>query len=711
MSSSAAESAVIAGSSVGRFERRLRLLAWVLFALTIAELAMGTALDFASGRGLTGPVYVVFLAFPIVGVILATRRPHNPLGWLMLVATLGFAFPGESYAGFATSPGHLDPAGAALALAIGTPMWVPFIGLSGFMLLLFPDGHLPSPRWRWFAWLCGIGLVALFLAVMFSPGNFSDSGFPHIQNPLGFQALTALLGPLLVSVVFAPLIVAGGAVGLIVRRRGSTDPVEREQIRWVTWGAAVIAVTYIFAFIPGIMGISGWGSWLGNIAVATFMLIPVTIGIAVLKYRLYDIDVVIRKTVLYAILALLILIVSFTLVWLTSRVFTSTFEGRRLDLVAGVTIGLLFWPLRRVATRISDRVVFGGRSTPYEVLSEFGDRLAGTYSSDDVLQRTARVMGEGVGAELARVWLGVGDDLQPVAMWSRDGADPDRPDDLRMDVRHQGELLGALSVVMPSNDPMDASKEKLVADLAAQAGLLLRNVGLLEEIKASRRRLVTAQDEERRRLERNIHDGAQQQLVALAIKARLARQLTERDPAKVGEMLEQIGNETQQALEDLRDLARGIYPPLLADKGLVVAIEAQGRRSPVPVTVTSELTDRFSRDVEAAVYFCVLEALQNVAKYAAARAITVTLARGDGGLWFTVADDGRGFDPSAIGYGTGLQGIADRLGALDGSLNVVSAPGAGTTVTGHVPAFAFPQETADIAPPTADPLALDEVAR
>jgi signal transduction histidine kinase len=258
-------------------------------------------------------------------------------------------------------------------------------------------------------------------------------------------------------------------------------------------------------------------------------------------------------------------------------------------------------------------------------------------------------------------------------------------DDHRAEVRHRGDLLGALSVAMPANDPMDPGKEKLIADLAAQAGLVLRNVRLVEDLRSSRRRLVAAQDEERRKLERNIHDGAQQQLVALAVKARLTRAITERDPAKAVEMLEQIEAETQSALEDLRDLARGIYPPLLADKGLEAALTAQARKSPIPVTVTTEGVGRYPQEIEAAIYFSVLEALQNVAKYAEAEHAEVRLGHDADALTFAVHDDGRGFDTDATGYGTGLQGMVDRLAALDGNVSVSSRPGEGTTVGGRVP--------------------------
>lgn len=245
---------------------------------------------------------------------------------------------------------------------------------------------------------------------------------------------------------------------------------------------------------------------------------------------------------------------------------------------------------------------------------------------------------------------------------------------------------------MPANDPMDPTKERLVSDLAAQAGLVLRNVRLTEELrahidelKAAQKRLVAAQDAERRRLERNIHDGAQQQLVALSMKLNLAGRLLERDPERLGGLLVELRSETNQALEDLRDLARGIYPPLLADKGLAFALEGQARRAPLPVEVQTEGIGRYPQEVETAAYFSCLEALQNVAKYAGASQAILTLSDGDGQLRFEVADDGAGFDPSRVSYGTGLQGIADRVGALASTLSVTSLENTGTKVVGIIP--------------------------
>jgi signal transduction histidine kinase len=311
----------------------------------------------------------------------------------------------------------------------------------------------------------------------------------------------------------------------------------------------------------------------------------------------------------------------------------------------------------------------------------------------------ARILSEGTGAAKAIVWVAVGAELRPAATWPSGedglapihlhGADdippPPHGADAFFPVRHQGQLLGALSVAKPPNEPLTPAEEKLTEDLASQAGLVLRNVRLIEELRASRQRLVKAQDEERRRLERNIHDGAQQQLVALSVKLTLVRAVSQKDPARVDEMLQELQGEAQDAMENLRDLARGIYPPLLADHGLVAALESQARKAAVPVRIEADAIARYSQDAEAAIYFCTLEALQNVAKYAGATQASVRLLEEDHLLVFEVNDDGVGFDPAARGYGTGLQGMADRLAALGGTIEVTSTPGQGTTVAGRVP--------------------------
>jgi signal transduction histidine kinase len=231
--------------------------------------------------------------------------------------------------------------------------------------------------------------------------------------------------------------------------------------------------------------------------------------------------------------------------------------------------------------------------------------------------------------------------------------------------------------------------------LASQAGLVLKNVGLtaellqrLEDLRASRQRLVAAQDEERRRLERNLHDGAQQNLVAIKVKLGLAEMFVERDPAKAKDTLAELKADTDEALDTLRDLARGIYPPLLADQGLAAALESQARKATLPVEVSADGIGRYPQEVEAAVYFCCLEALQNVQKYAEAASVVLKLDDSDSVLTFEVIDNGAGFDAASVARGAGLTNMTDRIDALGGSLEVSSTPGSGTQIHGSLPALA-----------------------
>jgi signal transduction histidine kinase len=326
---------------------------------------------------------------------------------------------------------------------------------------------------------------------------------------------------------------------------------------------------------------------------------------------------------------------------------------------------------------------------------------------DDVLPRMARVLAEGTGAQRADVWLRSGESLRAAAAWPAD-APPQHPvplnrssvpaldgADRMVAVRHQGQLLGALSLVKRAGEPLTPVEENLLTHLAGQAGLVLKNVGLtadlqarLAELRTSRQRLVSAQDEERRRLERNLHDGAQQHLVAIKVKLGLVEMLAAKDPDKARATLLQLKDDADEALETLRDLARGIYPPLLADKGLATAVQSQARKATVPVTVDAADLGRYPQEVEAAVYFSVLEALQNVQKYAQASQAVVRLCEQGGELHFSVIDDGRGFDLATTAKGSGLTNMADRVDALGGELRINSALGRGTQLLGSLPLLA-----------------------
>jgi signal transduction histidine kinase len=688
---------------------------WAIAAVTIAGLVPTMILTATNGSfdedPLFIPVAVMMIAgYSVTGAVLASRQPRNAIGWLLLTIGGLFLLTGLSdelmqwlYRNGPTT----NPVAPVVGL-ITSMLWLPMIAIASLLFLLFPTGSVPSPRWRFLPGVVGTALGVFLVGMLLHPGPLEDTGLEGVEitNPLGVSALEDVTtvaisaASLVVLIGIVPCFVA--LVVRFVRARGE----ERQQVRWLaSVGAAVFVLVLVQIALTLALGDALEGSFLGEgLFIVTFALlgigVPVAMGVAVLRYRLYDLDLVVRKTIVFAVLVVLVMIVSLGVLLLVSSTVTDlTRDEVQAVGIAMFLVGLSVWPLWRFARRVADRVVYGGRATPYEVLAAFGHRVGETYSADDVLPRMAELLGQATGATSAHVWIAVGDGFRPVASWPADvpadaipnpdaiGVDTERAAGMAA-VRDRGEVLGALSVDMPASDPMSPAKQRIVGDLAAQAGLLLRNVRLIEELRDSRRRIVSAQDDRAKKLERDIHDGAQQQLVALAVKARLARALTERDPARVGEMLGEIETETQAALEDLRDLARGIYPPLLADRGLVEALGAQARKSPVPVTIEPDGLGRYRPEVEAGVYFSVLEALQNIAKYAEARSVRVMLGADVAEVRFEVTDDGRGFDPSDTKLGTGLQGIVDRVSALGGEVEITSHPGRGTTVAGRVPTSA-----------------------
>ena len=624
---------------------------------------------------------VVSLAVPVVGFVLASRRPGNRIGWLFLAAglALGLRSFSHQYAlhALVAAPGSW-PAGRVFGWLFNWVWVIPFPMLA-FVFLIFPTGQLRSPRWRPAAWVIAGALAVATVGALVAATRIWVQPFTY---QIG-QAEALVLVP--AFIVLAALVI--GVAALVVRFARSVGE-ERLQLKWFAAAAVLVVVTLIVTFPMN----SAVANVFLNLA---FLCLWVAIGVAVLKYRLDDIDIVISKAVLYGSLAVFI-----TAVYAALVAGIGTLAGNQrsplLAALAAAVVAVAFQPARQWAGRLANRVVYGRRATPYQVLSDFAQRIGGTYSAEDVLPQMAHTVAAGTGAEQVVVWLRVDDQLRPEA--SSDGSShagplpieghqlPRLPDvGLSAPVVHQGELLGAISIRMPKDEPLRPAGQQLVADVASQAGLVLANAGLIEDLRGSRQRLVTAQDEERRRLERNLHDGAQQDLVALAIKAQLADVTVDEDPAQAKQILGELKADAAGALENLRDLARGIYPPLLADLGLAAALGAQASKSPLPVTVEAGGIVRFPQATEAAVYFCCLEALQNIAKYAHATQASICLQMQNGMLRFTVSDDGAGYDTSHTPMGSGQRNMADRLAALGGRVEVRSAPGLGTTITGHLP--------------------------
>jgi signal transduction histidine kinase len=383
-----------------------------------------------------------------------------------------------------------------------------------------------------------------------------------------------------------------------------------------------------------------------------------------------------------------------------------------LSLTATAIVALGFARVRAWAGHVAQRLVYGDRATPYEVLAELSDRVMGAAADPDVLAQMARIVAEGSGAAASRVWQRLDDQLVPAAAWPRTATVDPAPITVTGDelpplpdahysvaVRHRNELIGAITVRQSLGEPLSPADLHLLDDIAGQAGLVLRNVrlttelaGRLEEIsaqaseiRASRERIVATQDAERRRVERDIHDGAQQHLVALMVQLRVARTLVRRDPERARRLAGDLRGIVRETLATLSELAQGIHPLVLTTHGLVAALRRQEANPSVHVTVEDGGVGRYGAELEAAAYFACLEALNNAAKHAAGANVSVRLSEEDGHLVFSVRDDGSGFDPEQCRPGSGLGNMVDRVAALGGSLAVTSAPSRGTEVIGRVP--------------------------
>ena len=652
------------------------------------------------------------IAYAALGALIV-RRAGNLVGWFMLAegAATAVMTTGSAYAifGVKAHPGTLTAAAAAGTLAESVFVIVA-VDLAA-IFLVFPTGRLPSPRWRPAA-LAGLVLTGLTLAsfvvstrqvALPAPGGISLV-YP---NPLAIRSLQPVtwLGTLSGLALVFPLLLAGALVSLALRyRRG--DQRLRQQMKWLGLAIAGVLATQAVGGLTIPLGQTNKPLQQVPYAITPFLVllaIPAAMAIAILRRRLFDIDVIISRALLVTLLS-----AGVTAVYAAIVLGIGTFAGHRSDplltIAAAVAIALVFQPLRQRASLLANRLVYGERATPYQVLSDFAADMAGQLDLGDALDRMVSLLGGASGASRVEAWIRVGAELRPSAVWPGRSAPSAAmrlngaadlsvldPGARVVPVRHGDDLLGAISLSKPPNEPLTGTEDSLLRHLASQASLVMRNAQLtaelratIDELLASRRRLVGAQDAERRKIERNLHDGAQQQLIALAIQLGLLAESAD-DPDLVRQVIPDLKAQLSAALDDLRALARGIYPPLLAEQGLVMALRAQAARSPVPVVLEADEVGRYPQDAESTVYFCTLEALQNVAKHARASAVTVRLSGSGEVLEFSVSDDGAGFPAAAGRHGSGLRGMSDRLAAHGGTLAVRSQPGRGTTITGRLP--------------------------
>lgn len=626
------------------------------------------------------------------------RQPRNRAAWCFFIggifASVHVATMGTAYALAARDPalwaamvGGTQPI-RDVPGSVMAPLWVAvWAWLSAatlpmiFGLLLFPDGRLPSPRWRPVAWLGAVGLVLASSAFAWAYRPWSPSAVTLDGLPVDDRVATVLFA------AGSPLLAAAGfaTIASLVARMRRADPDERRRVRPVMiTGSLVVAVMVLLYPWPTV-----WAS----ATIPAIALLLVAVAASVARHRLFDVELVVSRAVTTAVLG-----VGVTLAYVAIVVTLGELLGTGSDLVSSVAatavIAVAFEPVRRRVLAVATRLVLGARATPYEVLSQLSDRLSRADSTDEVLTRVVQLLVDATGATRAEVRTleEVGDGLVAAA----GATTPDGRGVCSAPVVNGGELLGEVRLLAPRQDRLQPSDERLLREVAATLGPVLRNTrltrqlhGHIEELRTSRGRLVAAHDEARRSLERDIHDGAQQQLLSMRLKLGLAATVAEEDGAdRTAQLVESIAADADAAIRQLRDLARGLYPPILAEQGLEAALRAQARDVPLTVTVRASGLGRHDRGVEAAVYFCCLEAVHNAVKHADASTLDIHLAEGEGTLRFAVTDDGSGFDPAAVERGAGLTNMADRLEGLGGSLRIEPSHGGGTVIQGEVPTTA-----------------------
>lgn len=557
-----------------------------------------------------------------------------------------------------------EPAAWMLVIAGGSIVSLYFPLTVG--LLWFPDGRAPTPGWRWVSIFSLASIIGFALALGWGlrPSN-TGVAEDSVAVDVAFLACTVAVGLALAS--------------LIVRYvRGSAQV--RQQIKWVVWGASVLVPAVLLA------------GTLAGTDLEAFTVVPLLVAgvvffgsyaIAITRYRLYNIDIVISRTVTYGVLAVLLAAgYAVVVVGVGSLIGRGDEPDLWLSLGAIAGIAIVFEPVRLRLERRVNRMVYGQRATPHEVLSRLTTDLMESHESEDSMAELAQLLTEGTGASDAIVWLRVGEKLRPAAAVSDDRLDhiseiaatelPESDTTTSVVVRHGDEMLGVLTITKPRNEPATESDRRLLEDVAAGAGLMFRNQRLRAEladrarqVSLSRLRLIEAHDSARHRLERDLHDGAQQQVVALKVKLGLAHAVAEQEGfPELADAIDSLADDTQRAVDEMRALAHGIYPPLLEAQGIRAAISASMRSIPIPVEMDVEDFERFPRPIEQTAYFIVTELLGEAVS--AGASLARLEMRAGGGIEIALE-----FDAPAEGWRSTT--LSDRIEAVGGEIETAIA--------------------------------------
>jgi signal transduction histidine kinase len=656
------------------------LAAWALVLLSVSSALLGWVLVALNGRSIWANLTpaLAALPFPVVGALIARRHPDNPIGWILLVIGLSeglsLAIAEYAWGALIVRPGSL-PLGAELAW-VASWTWMPgAVLLFTFLLLLFPDGRLPSRRWRPVVWLV-ISLLAVIAVA--SALTWPHRG-PWLLDPK-LAAPDLGLVDLLGGTAFTTLIavcVPASVASLVVRYRHSTQT-ERQQIKWFVY-AAILTVLLFLAQAALVSG-SPWTEVLG---VPMALLLPAAVGIAILRYRLYDIDVVINRSLVYGGLTAGVVGLYVGTVTLLARFFEHT--GWGTSLVAAAVVAVVFQPLRERLQHGVNHLMYGDRDDPYAALSRLGRSLEASIPAGTVLAQVTETVAQALRLPYTAVELPRDAGFQPTASFGRAGAEL-----VHLPLVYQGETVGRLVVGLRApGEAFSQADMRLLQDLAREAGAAAHTVRLTSDLQRSRERLVVAREEERRRLRRDLHDGLGPALAGMALQIDTIRGLLRDDPEAADALLAKLKDETQDGLAGIRRIVYGLRPPALDELGLVAALGEDSARfssgGPGPLVSVEAPADLppLPAAVEVAAYRIAREAVTNAARHSGARTCTVRIAL-NAGLELEITDDGRGLPPD-FHPGVGVNSMRERAQELGGRFSIDNAASTGTTVRARLP--------------------------
>lgn len=679
-----------------------RRLAWAIWLLAVAQVLFGLALAWLNQLTPLRLVveYLVAqtfasLGFATVGLILATRRPHHRIGWLFCLLGLGYGLTcwlgGYTRYTIVTSPGAL-PAGK-LAAWCYLWVWVPIILLATVGLpLLFPDGRLPSSRWRPLAWLAVCAALLLAFSLAISPGPL-DAALPELRNPFvpsWSKPVWRATEPVAQLLVLASML--GAVAAQVVRFRRARD-VERAQIKWFACASALLVAAFLVPVLSTYPDFKSDTLLSGVMLAIAYPLLAAAVGVAVLRYRLYDIDLLLNRALVYGVLTACIAGIYVLVVGVVGALL-QTGERLPLSLLAAGLVAVLFQPMRVRLQRGVDRLLYGERDDPYGVLRRLGQRLRLAYEPGEVLPSLVGTVRDALKLPYVAVALRSGEEFVVVA-----AEGTQRGEALVLPLNYQREQIGELRVCPRSpGEGWAAIDRRLLADLADHAGVAAHGVRLMAELQRAREQLVLAREEERRRLRNDLHDGLGPSLAALGLTAATVGELIPRNPDAARAVVAELQRAIRTSVADVRRLVYNLRPPTLDELGLVEAIREQAARlngestagvaDEHPLQVRLEVAGPLPplpAAVEVAAFRLAQEALTNVVRHARARSCLIRLACPAGrALALEVEDDGVGL-PAERRQGVGLISMQERTAELGGTCTVEGLSRGGTRVSAWLP--------------------------